>query len=907
MSNRAATVPATQPDQSRKIHRRISITYGIGRTLLVSFLALALLPVILVGVISGLQSRASIAETTQARLNTVADLREQTVRNWLKEREQDLQSLRNEDLTENWIQSVLVSPNSLISPDSTTLKAFLTARMQQEVAQGGGFTRIFLLDKDGTGIVSSDPQLINTAHSTQPYYINATDENTFATLYTDLQADTRDAAVAQGIFNTSGQRIGTMVGTIDLTRLSEIMQAGAQLGETDESYLVDDQYHLMTASRYPMSGNLVTSNGVDQVLQEDKDIQGINQNYLGNEVYGVYRAIPDLSGVVMATEQATAEALAPAEIQSRGILLALGFSALTAIVGAYLLTRRITRPIDNLTEVAEKVTAGDLDQMAVIEHRDQIGTLANSFNTMTARLRDTIDSLETRVEMRTAQVQASADVGRAATSILDPDQLLKQVVQLITERFGFYYAAAFTLDATGQWAVLREAAGPRDSAWLLKQAGHRLEISGNSMVAASLRERQARIALDVGTEAIRFSNPLLPETRSEVALPLIVGDQILGTLDVQSAQAAAFDETSTAVLQNMADQIAVALNNAAQYQLEQRRAQQTTQLLEASVELGSQSEAASLYQRIVEIAAQLLHADTTALWRPVEEDELELVNASGPLKAQIGQRAPIGEGIAGRVHATSLALRLNDTNAWRDAAIDFGEVPVRAIIAVPIMWKDEPVAVLVAAQTQPESAFTADDSNVAQLYAAQTASTLANVQLLAQIQNTLDDLGVANRRLTGEAWQARLRGNEISYEYRRTTSAAVSPGSPIEKPALSLALPIELRGQPIGQIILEDDRPQRELTEDERSIVQEVTQRMSLALESARLFEQTQAALGEARRLAQREQLVNRITGQLRAATTVDEVLHIATAEMRRAVQASWTAVKLTPPTEGGNGQGDRS
>ena len=115
------------------------------------------------------------------------------------------------------------------------------------------------------------------------------------------------------------------------------------------------------------------------MLREDKDIQGIYENYLGNEVYGVYRAIPDLSGVVMATEQATAEALAPAEIQTRGIFLALGFSTLIAIVGAYLLTRRIARPIDNLTEVAEKVTAGDLDQLAVIEHRDQIGTSGEQF------------------------------------------------------------------------------------------------------------------------------------------------------------------------------------------------------------------------------------------------------------------------------------------------------------------------------------------------------------------------------------------------------------------------------------------------------------------------------------------------------------------------------------------------
>ncbi len=110
------------------------------------------------------------------------------------------------------------------------------------------------------------------------------------------------------------------------------------------------------------------------------------------------------------------------------------------------------------------------------------------------------------------------------------------------------------------------------------------------MVAASIRNRQARVALHVGAETVRFANPLLPDTRSEIALPLIVGEQVLGALDVQSAQAAAFDETSTTVLQNMADQIAIALNNAAQYHVEQTRAQQTSNLLEATIELTSQGD-----------------------------------------------------------------------------------------------------------------------------------------------------------------------------------------------------------------------------------------------------------------------------------------------------------------------------
>ncbi|CAG0926664.1 Methyl-accepting chemotaxis protein McpB [Thermoflexales bacterium] len=890
MSDQFSTSNMTIPGDRAAAPHRISIMQGIGRTLLISFLTLAMLPLIMVGIISGLQSRASLAETAQARLVALADLREQTVRDWLNERQQDLLSLRNDSQTEYWIHSVLSAP------DTSSLKTPLTTRLQQEVLQGGGFKRLFLIDTRGLSVVSTDPALLNTGHVNQPYTTRQ-DAVPFSTLYRDTQRGGREVAVAQGIFDTNNRLIGMLVGTTDLSRLSDIMRPGTRIGEMDDSYLVDDDYHFLTAPRSPTANNTSTTDGVEAALKNPTDkIQGVYRNYAETEVYGVYHVVPELGRAVLATEQATSEVLAPVNNQLRGILLAMGLSVLTAAGGAYFIARRITRPIDNLTAVAERVAAGDLNQVAAIEYRDQIGTLAASFNAMTGRLRDLIDSLETRVEMRTAQVQASADVGRAVTSILDPQQLLRQVVQLITERFGFYYAAAFTLDPAGEWAVLQEAAGPENAAWLLKQAGHRLELNGNSMVASCLRNRHARIALDVGAEAVRFANPLLPDTHSEVALPLIVGDQLLGALDVQSTQTAAFDETSTAVLQNMADQIAVALNNAGQYRQERTRAQQTTYLLEATVELTSQNDTSGLYQRIIELTEALLSADSAALWLPLDENELELRTASGSLQALIGQRLIVGEGVAGRVYATGLALRLDNVRVWKDATLDFNEVAVRAVLASPMIWQGQPIGVLMAAHTLPDKVFTPDDANSFQLFAAQTASAIENVRLLERLQQTLEDLGSANKRLTGAAWQKRLRDQEISYQHLRPTSSDPAPTT------LSLALPIELRGQSIGQVIVEDDQPQRQLNAEERELVQEVAQRMALALESARLFEQTQSALGEARRLAQRERLINRITAQLRGAVSVEEVLRIAADEMRHSVQATYTAVNLTPPT-GGDGK----
>jgi GAF domain-containing protein len=168
--------------------------------------------------------------------------------------------------------------------------------------------------------------------------------------------------------------------------------------------------------------------------------------------------------------------------------------------------------------------------------------------------------LADRVAERTAQLEAVNEVGRIASSILDPDELAKQIVGLITERFGHYYAALFLVDETGKWANLKAATG--EAGRLLMESKHRLEIGGHSMVGTAIDTHQARIALDVGSESIRFSNPLLPYTKSEIAIPLSIGDRVIGALDVQSTKDEAFNDQDINTFQGMAIQVAIALENA---------------------------------------------------------------------------------------------------------------------------------------------------------------------------------------------------------------------------------------------------------------------------------------------------------------------------------------------------------
>ncbi len=166
------------------------------------------------------------------------------------------------------------------------------------------------------------------------------------------------------------------------------------------------------------------------------------------------------------------------------------------------------------------------------------------------------------VERRAAYLEASAEVSRAATSVLDPEQLIGQMVERIRERFGLYYVGLFLVDESGELAVLRAGTGQAGRALLAR--GHRLSV-GAGMVGWSIAHAEARIASSAEADNVRLAIPELPDTRSEAALPLRsarMAGKVIGALTVQDTHPDAFDRESIVVLQTMADQVAVALDNA---------------------------------------------------------------------------------------------------------------------------------------------------------------------------------------------------------------------------------------------------------------------------------------------------------------------------------------------------------
>jgi GAF domain-containing protein/HAMP domain-containing protein len=255
------------------------------------------------------------------------------------------------------------------------------------------------------------------------------------------------------------------------------------------------------------------------------------------------------------------------ELVTRRILPISAIIFILVILLGLVVSRRMVNPIRKLAGAAQEVAGGEWNAEIPQTGNDEIGLLGRTFASMTKQLQTQFEELENRVESRTqdlsrktAQLEAASEVAREAAAIRDLDQLLERVTQLISEKFGFYHAGIFLLDEAREYAILRAASseGGRN----MVERGHRLKVGEMGIVGYVAGRTRPRIAFDVGEDAVYFHNPDLPLTRSEMAIPLKSQDRVIGVLDVQSEMASAFNQDDIEILQVLADQVALAVDNA---------------------------------------------------------------------------------------------------------------------------------------------------------------------------------------------------------------------------------------------------------------------------------------------------------------------------------------------------------
>jgi GAF domain-containing protein len=340
----------------------------------------------------------------------------------------------------------------------------------------------------------------------------------------------------------------------------------------------------------------------------------------------------------------------------------------------------------------------------------------NIMLSITSLAGSTIDNRQLlgQIQKRSVQLETSAEVSRVASTMLDPSELLPRAVELIKDGFDLYYAGIFLIDETGEftgepgkWAVLR--AGSGEAGQQMIGTGHKLEIGGESMIGTAISTAQARIALSVGEEEHFFRNPFLPNTRSEMALPLTSRGEVLGALSIQSEVEDAFKQEDITALQTMADQLANTIENARLFEQTEMRAEELTVLNEMARGFTQTMDVDELIENTFQFTGRLMEASNfyMVLYYPDEQFyEFKLFVEEGQKMPPPRTRVKLGEGLTDWIITNKLPVLIpadSETHLMALGVEPRDKMP-KSWLGVPMLLGNEVTGVIaVQSYTKPNT------------------------------------------------------------------------------------------------------------------------------------------------------------------------------------------------------------
>jgi len=373
--------------------------------------------------------------------------------------------------------------------------------------------------------------------------------------------------LSAAIKDASGKIIGVMSIVSDLTEISkDVLVFGSGTVENQTTtFIVDPTNKIIAHPDQELTQNvaeLVDFSSYPPVVALRQGTTGLYEftDDQGVEWISYLSVMNNDWGIV--TQQKTDVAYLPLTMYWRISWLVIAGGSLLLLVVAYFVLRYSLRPVVELTETVAAITAGDINREARVDRGDEIGELASAFNKMNAQVRDNITNLEQRVSERTQALTLSAEISRQLNTILDLDQLTREVVNQLKQVFKYYHVHIYLFDDARENLMM--VGGSGEAGQIMLARGHKI-TSGKGLVGRAASGNASVLVGDTSQDAGWLPNPLLPETKSELAVPISIGKNVLGVLDVQQNSIDGLTQMDKDLMEAIANQLAVAVQNARAY------------------------------------------------------------------------------------------------------------------------------------------------------------------------------------------------------------------------------------------------------------------------------------------------------------------------------------------------------
>ena len=635
--------------------------YTIRNKVLISIMAVSILSVIVISVTVNYASRQSIIMSASNDIKQIADRGAIAIGELLLQKVKILETAALSDLIQETVSqknasysgSEAIIADQLLARDRvwrvvSDSNVYVTDVLENPLANNLRLIRetfpenveIFVTDKYG-GLIASTNKITGFYQADEAWWTSSFADGNGAVFIGspdfDESANVYAVNIAVPVYSTAeGSRevVGILRTTLNLDSFNELLALSFDNLESETiEILINNNLEI----EIPMNGDVLIKqidpnqkeifdtvigapDGFHRFTMNDSETEEAVDTIITTSQIQTYEKIEVIENLdwYAIVSKPTEEALTAVEQQSQLTVMLSVFTVIISAAAAFLLGHLLTKPIVQLTKTAQKIEAGDYLVRAEITSNDEVGQLASAINNMTHELGTTLNQLEMRVASRTRALQTASDISRELSSILDPEKLINTIVTKIQNAYAFYHVQIYLWNDDKSMLDMKGGTGAIGKQ--LIENSHQAEL-GQGLVGRAAEIGLPAFVPDVTEAEDWLPNELLPETVSEIAIPILVGEEVVGVLDVQESEVGKISIEDVDILQLVASQVGVALQNAQSYKYTQSKADQDALILEINRKiLATTSVESAMKVAVSEIGKHMATKTRIQLGHPVEPE-----------------------------------------------------------------------------------------------------------------------------------------------------------------------------------------------------------------------------------------------------------------------------------------------